>query len=111
MENTRQQKIERFIQKEMSDIFLLFARNLKGTLITVASVHVSADLSIAHINLSIFPSNKDEETLNVVNLNAKNLRFELGNKVRHQLRIIPQLVYHIDDTLDYQEHIDDLLKK
>lgn len=111
METTRQQKIGRLIQKEMSEIFLQYARNYAGVLISVSRVNVSADLSIAHINLSIFPSEKGEEIIANVKKDAKSLRFELGNKVRHQLRIIPELVYHIDDTLDYLERIDELLKK
>lgn len=111
MESTRQQKIGRLLQKELSDIFLLYAREYQGTLITVTRVNVSSDLSIAHVNLSIFPSEKGQEMLNGIKENTKSIRFELGNKVRHQLRIIPELVFHIDDTLDYLDRIDELLKK
>ncbi|MDR3706191.1 MAG: 30S ribosome-binding factor RbfA [Paludibacteraceae bacterium] len=111
METTRQQKIGRLLQKEMSDIFLQYARDYQGVLITVMSVNVSSDLSIAHINLSVFPSEKGSEILKGVKESTKTLRFELGNKVRHQLRIIPELVFHIDDTLDYLDRIDELLKK
>lgn len=111
MESTRQQKIGRLLQKDLSDIFLQYAREYQGTLITVTRVNVSSDLSIAHVNLSVFPSNKGEEILKGVKENAKSIRFELGNRVRHQLRIIPDLIFHIDDTLDYLERIDELLKK
>ncbi|MDR1678209.1 MAG: ribosome-binding factor A [Prevotellaceae bacterium] len=111
MESTRQQKIGRLLQKELSDIFLLYARRFQGVLMSVTSVNVSPDLGIAHVNLSIFPSAKGEEILAGVKSNGKNIRFELGNKVRHQLRIIPELVFHLDDTLDYLERIDELLKK
>lgn len=111
MESTRQNKIGRLLQKELSDIFLLYARNLQGVLITVSSVHVSADLSVVHANLSIFPSEKAEEVLKGIKLNMNAIRFDLGNKVRHQLRIVPALNFHIDDTLDYLERIDELLKK
>ena len=111
MESTRQQKISRLLQKELSDIFLKLARNTGGVIITVTSINVSADLSIAHINLSLFPTNKGSEIMDLIKLNDKNIRFELGNRMRHQLRIIPELVFHLDDTLDYIDHIDDLLKK
>ena len=111
MESTRQQKISRLLQKELSDIFLKLARNNGGVIITVTSINVSADLSIAHINLSLFPTDKGEAVMEVIKLNDKNIRFELGNRMRHQLRIIPELVFHLDDTLDYIDHIDDLLKK
>ena len=111
MESTRQQKISRLLQKELSDIFLKLARNNGGVIITVTSINVSADLSIAHINLSLFPTDKGEAVMELIKLNDKNIRFELGNRMRHQLRIIPELVFHLDDTLDYIDHIDDLLKK
>lgn len=111
MESTRQQKISRLLQKELSDIFLKLARNNGGGIITVTSINVSADLSIAHINLSLFPTDKGEAVMELIKLNDKNIRFELGNRMRHQLRIIPELVFHLDDTLDYIDHIDDLLKK
>ena len=110
-ESTRQQKIRRLLQKELSDIFLKLARNNGGVIITVTSINVSADLSIAHINLSLFPTDKGEAVMELIKLNDKNIRFELGNRMRHQLRIIPELVFHLDDTLDYIDHIDDLLKK
>ena len=111
MESTRQQKISRLLQKELSDIFLKLARNNGRVIITVTSINVSADLSIAHINLSLFPTDKGEAVMELIKLNDKNIRFELGNRMRHQLRIIPELVFHLDDTLDYIDHIDDLLKK
>lgn len=111
METTRQQKIGRLLQKEMSDIFLLYAREHQGTLISVTRVNVSSDLSIAHVNLSVFPSDRGEAVLKAVKENTSKFRLDLGNKVRHQLRIIPALIFHIDDTLDYLERIDELLKK
>lgn len=111
MDSTRQNKIGRLLQKELSDIFLLYARNIQGTLISVSSVHISPDLSVMHANLSIFPSEKAEEILKGINANASNIRYEIGNKLRHQLRIIPALNFHIDDTLDYLDRIDELLKK
>ncbi len=111
METTRQQKIARMLQKELGEIFLLYARKIQGTLITVTSVRVSPDLSIVHVHLSIFPSEKAGAVLEQVNADNKAIRFDLGKRVRHQLRIIPDLHYHIDDSLDYLENIDSLLKQ
>lgn len=98
------------LQKELGEIFLLYARKLQGTLITVTSARVSPDLSIVHVNLSIFPSEKAKAVLEQVNADAKAIRFDLGKRVRYQLRIVPELIYHIDDSLDYLENIDNLLK-
>jgi ribosome-binding factor A len=110
MDTTRQQKIARMLQKELSEIFLQYARKLKGVIITVSNVRVSPDLSIARSYLSIFPSEKAQEIIENIEENAKPIRYELGRKVRHQLRIIPELYFHLDDSLDYIEHIDNLLK-
>ena len=85
METTRQNKIARLLQKELSDIF-------------------------ARAYLSIFPSEKAEEIIKNVNDNMKSIRYELGTRVRHQLRIIPELKFFVDDSLDYLEKIDELLK-
>lgn len=110
METTRQQKISRMLQKELGEIFLLYARELQGTLITVSAVRISPDLGIAHTHLSIFPSNKSKQVLDQINNDAKSIRYDLGKRVRHQLRIVPELNFHIDDSLDYLENIDNLLK-
>lgn len=110
METTRQQKISRMLQKELGEIFLLYARNLNGTLITVTNAKISPDLSISHVSLSIFPSEKAKATLVQVQADARSIRFDLGKRVRNQLRIVPELFFHIDDTLDYLENIDNLLK-
>lgn len=111
METTRQQKIARMLQKELGEIFLLYARTLQGTLITVTGVRVSPDLGIVHVHLSVFPSNKANAVLEQVNIDNKALRFDLGKRVRNQLRIVPHLNFHVDDSLDYLENIDKLLKQ
>lgn len=110
MESTRQHKIARLIQKDMSDILLRFARTLHSTLISVSEVRVSPDLSIAHIYVSVFPQDKVSETMQLIEENAHKLRGELGQLERHQLRIIPELRFHLDETIDRLEHIDALLK-
>jgi len=110
MENTRQQKIARLIQKDLSDIFLKYARALGGTLISVSEVRISPDLAIAHIYLSIFPQDKVATTMALIEEDSHKIRFELGNLERHQLRIIPELNFHLDETIDKMERIDQLLK-
>lgn len=101
----------RLLQKELGELFLLFARRQQGVLITVTEVRVTPDLSLARVFLSIFPTNRQEELMPLVEANAKNLRFELGNRVRHQLRVVPELEFRLDDSLDKLEHIDELLNK
>ena len=110
MESTRQSKIARLIQKELSEIFLLQAKSMNGVLISVTAVRISPDLSIARVYISVFPSNRGDEIVKNLNGNVRSIRFELGNRLRHQLRIIPELKFFIDDSLDYLERIDELLK-
>ncbi|MCM1034410.1 MAG: 30S ribosome-binding factor RbfA [Paludibacter sp.] len=111
MEATRQQKIARLVQKDLSDIFLRYARKMQGTLISVSEVRISPDLSIAHVYLSIFPSAKQTEVMTQIEQDKRQIRGEMGNLERHQLRIIPELYFHADDTLDRMEHIDELLRQ
>ncbi len=110
METTRQNKIARLLQKELSEIFLLQTKSMHGVLVSVSAVRISPDLSIARVYLSIFPSEKGEELIKNINANMKSIRYELGARVRFQLRIIPELKFFLDDSLDYLEHIDELLK-
>ena len=110
MQSTRQQKIESLIQQDLGNIFLQYARRIGGVLISVSEVRISPDLSIAHVYLSIFPANKAEEILTKVEEDGKAIRYEMGRLERNQLRIIPQLHFHNDVTLDRMEHIDELLK-
>jgi ribosome-binding factor A len=111
METTRQNKIARLIQKELSEIFLLQTKSMPGVLVSVSIVRISPDMSYARVYLSVFPSGRSEEIVKNINDNMKSIRFELGNRVRHQLRIIPELKFFVDDSLDYAEKIDELLKK
>ena len=110
METTRQNKISRLLQKELSEIFLLQTKAMPGVLVSVSAVRISPDMSIARVYLSDFPSEKAEEIVKNVNDNMKTIRYELGTRVRHQLRIIPELKFFVDDSLDYIEKIDSLLK-
>lgn len=111
METTRQNKVARLIQKELSDIFRQQTSRTHGTLITVSQVRVSPDISVARAYLSIFPSAQAAGILENINANVRSVRYELGTRVRHQLRIIPELRFFLDDSLDYLDHIDQLLRK
>lgn len=109
METTRQQKIARLIQKDLSDIFLRYARNMGGTLISVSEVRISPDLAIAHVYLSIFPDAKVNEVITKIEDEKGKIRGEMGSLERHQLRIIPELNFHLDETINRMERIDQLL--
>ena len=111
METTRQNKISRLIQKELSEIFLLQTKSMNGVLVSVSAVRISPDMSIARVYLSVFHSERSQEIVKNINDNMKSIRYELGTRVRHQLRIIPELKFFVDDSLDYAERIDELLKK
>lgn len=111
MQETRQNKIARLLQKELSLIFQTQTRMMSGVMVSVTRVRVSPDLGICTAYLSVFPSEKGEEILANINKNGKTIRYELGNRVHNQLRIIPELRFYIDDSLDYIERIDELLKK
>jgi len=111
MQETRQNKIARLLQKELSLIFQQQTRATHGVMISVTRTKISPDLSICTAYLSVFPSEKGEEILANINANSKQIRYELGTRVRNQMRIIPGLRFFIDDSLDYIEHIDELLKK
>ena len=111
MQETRQNKIARLLQKELSLIFQEQTRSMHGVMVSVTRTKISPDLSICTAYLSIFPSEKGAEILENVKANVKSIRYELGTRVRNQLRIIPELRFFIDDSLDYIDRIDELLKK
>ena len=114
MENqsTRQLKVSRQLQRDLSEIFReKGTQSFAGSMISVTSVRISPDLSVARVYISIFPSSKAEEVFNILENTGKSIRGELGKRVSKQLRIVPELVFRIDDSLDYVEKIDELLKK
>lgn len=110
MENTRQSKISRLLQKELSEIFRQETSKTTGVLVTVSAVRVSPDLSIAKAYLSVFPSDKAPALMESIEKNAKTIRYELAQKVRYQLRKTPELHFYLDDSLDYIDNIDRLLE-
>lgn len=110
MESTRQQKIARLIQKELGGIFQRDSRTLyDGALITVTKVTVTKDLSIAKVHLSLFMTKDKEALLGVIRQHGRETRHHLAQLVHNQLRIMPELAFFLDDSLDYIENIDNLL--
>lgn len=110
--STRQLKVARELQKDLAEI--IRSKGMAafgGAMVTVSEVRVSPDLSIAKTYVSIFPSAKQDEVMKVLNDNNKAFRGELGRKVAKQLRIVPEIVFYLDTTLDYAEHIEELLRK
>lgn len=110
MQETRQARICRLLQKELSLIFQGQTRMMHGVMVSVTRVKISPDLSICTAYLSVFPSERAEEIVENIRKNDKSVRYELGTRVRNQLRIIPELRFFVDDSLDYIERIDELLK-
>jgi ribosome-binding factor A len=112
MESTRQSKVGRQIQKDLSEIFQQQGHDLlQGRMVTITVVRMSPDLSLAKVYLSVFPSNDLELFLTDLRKHIKHIRLLLGQRVRTQLRIVPEIAFFIDDSLDYAARIEELLKK
>ena len=111
-ETTRQQKVARQIQKDLAEIIRLRGMAAyDGAMLTVSGVKITPDLALAKVYVSIFPSSKAVDVMEQLGEETSRLRGELGRWVSKQLRIVPELVFYLDDSLDYVEHIDELLKK
>jgi len=110
MPSTKQNKVARLLQKELGDIFQKRSKqDFEDKMITVTVVRISPDL-VAKVYLSIFPSKNNDDTLALIRHHANEIRYDLGNRIRNQVRKIPELNFFIDDSLDYIENIDRLLK-
>ena len=110
--STRQLKVSKEIQKDMAEI--IRSKGMAafgGALVSVSGVTISPDLSVAKIYVSVFPSEKAKAVMEALETNVKAFRGELGNKMSKQLRIIPEIIFYLDSSLDYVEHIEELLKK
>ena len=112
METNRQKKIGSVIQKDLVDILQGEVRKngVTNLVISVSKVVVTSDLSVATVHLSIFPQEKAQETLAAIKTNTNLIKHDLSQRVRLQLRRVPNLVFFIDDSLDYIEKIDNALK-
>lgn len=110
--STRQLKVAREIQKDLAEIVRAQGMaHFGGAMVTVSEVRVSPDLSVAKVYVSIFPSAKASEVMKMLSDDNRLYRGELGRQVGKQLRIVPELVFYLDTSLDYAEHIEELLKK
>ncbi len=111
MASTRQNKVSRLLQKELGDIFQREGKGIfQGKMVTVTNLRITSDLGQARIFLSIFPALDKVEFENIIQSHSGHIRHELGNRIRHQLRSVPELNFFLDDSLDYIDNIDKLLK-
>jgi ribosome-binding factor A len=111
METNRQKKINKLLQKDLGEIFQREAPNLfQRAMITVTKVNVTSDLSIAKVYISIFGSDP-ENIIHLVKVNSNGIRKQLGLRIKNQLRQVPQLQFFVDDSLDYIQNIENLLKQ
>jgi ribosome-binding factor A len=111
MDSVRQNKVNSLLQKEMAEVIQLEGRNLlPGGLITVTGVRVSPDLGVAKVYVSLFPVKDKKAVLERIREHAHQLRGALGRRVGKQMRVVPELLFYVDDSLDKQEEIDRLLK-
>lgn len=111
MESTRQKKVARQIQKDVAEILLQKTSSIMpGSLISVSKVRMSPDLSYAKVFLSVFPLKDSVAFLKSLRTHSSEIRKDIGLRVRHQLRIVPELTFYIDDSIDYAENIDRLLR-
>jgi ribosome-binding factor A len=110
MESTRLKKVERLLQKELSVFFQQHSASYLGKLISVTAIRLSPDLSVARAYLSIFPVQEIDKVLELIINDTGKIKFELGKKLRNQLRKMPDLKFFIDDSLDHADKINELLK-
>lgn len=109
--STRQDKVSKLIQKDIAVILQLYSNGLlPGKMLTVTKVRISPDLGVAKVYISIFPSNNGEIEIGFLNKHKSIIRNNLGRLVRHQLKKVPEIVFFLDDSLDYLDNINNLLK-
>lgn len=111
MDSIRQNKVARLIQKDLTELFRQECKEYaQGAMLSITTVRVSPDLSYVKIYVSIFPSDRTESVMRSFEEHNKTIRYQLGKKVGKQMRIVPELRFFVDDSLDYIEKIDELLK-
>ena len=111
-EGKRQKQVAGLLNTELNDIFLRMGLNMQdGGMVSISSVKITPDLFEARVYLSFFQVKDNDAMLTKIQEKTKEIRNELGKRVRHQLRSIPQITFYIDDTLDYVFKMEELLKK
>lgn len=113
MESNRQKKIGALLQNDLVDILQgeIRKNGITNLVISVSKVNVTSDLSIAKVFLSVFPTDKAGEILNAIKTNTPLIKHDLSQRVKNQLRKVPNLIFYIDDSLDYIEKIDNALTR
>lgn len=112
MESTRQQKVSRLIQKELSQVFIQEGSWLYGRImVSITTVRISPDLSVAKIYLSIFGTTDKKKVLQSLDHHKPRIRFLLGQQLKNQLRIVPELIFYLDDSVDYAQKMEEVFKK
>ena len=112
MDSTRLQKIARLFQRDIAEIIQKeLADTVRGSLVTVTTVRVSPDLAYAKVYISIFPFERSEAVLEAIKEKGWLVRKLLGARTRNQLKIVPELEFFVDDSLEYIGNIDNLLQK
>jgi ribosome-binding factor A len=112
MDSNRLKKVEGQVQKDLAEIFRQIAQEtFQGVLFTVSTVRITADLSICHVNLSLFPVKNKEEIIDWCNQNKNKIKDKLVRRFEGKLRKMPELYFHLDEALDAQEKIDRILKE
>jgi ribosome-binding factor A len=108
METNRQKKIGSVLQKDLVDILQgeIRKNGISNLVISVSKVAVTSDLSIAKVYLSVFPSEKGSELLAAIKTNTPLIKHDLSQRVKQQLRKVPNLVFFIDDSLEYIDQIE-----
>lgn len=111
MFSKRQNQVSNFLKEELGTIFLEVSKQwFPGKMLTVSIVRITKDLSIADVFISVFPSDNAENDVKTLNDNVSKIRYELGKSIRHNIKKIPELRFHLDDSLDYIDKINDALK-
>ena len=112
MESKRQQKFAGVLQEELAQVFQREGASfLPNTLVTITRVRVSPDLAVAKVYLSFFNTNNTTLSINTVNAHSGEIRYKLGSRIRHQVRVVPELTFYVDDTNEYVERMDSLFEK
>ena len=111
MTERRTERINRLLEKELAEILRQETAKTSGLMVSVSAVRTSADLSTARVFISVFPSGRGKEIIGNISSRAGEVRSALAEKVRHQLRILPSLLFELDDTIDQMERIGQLLDR
>lgn len=111
MENMRLNRVSKLLQKDLGEIMQFDMKHVtRGAMVTVTKVKITPDLSIAKVYLSLFATNDKEALLKNIKRHTKEIRGKLGTRIRHQLRVVPELHFYDDNSLDYIENIEHLLE-